>query len=1591
MNTLPAILARAGALLAALAILVAQATGSPATEANTTPTSPTPTYLEWQVKPGVREEENIAITSGWHGNAIDYDLRGGSEDCADPAVKCETTDIHATFRGHENTADLPAKFREKDIGSCNGMILRIYNSDETKTVADVIYTHLIPDTSLYGVETTLSTLQRTPVNVGYLNMPHPDNPAFLERKYGADRPLPFGHPDRVRYRNIKAARPDLTDVDTCPTTGAHLHQVVQTLKPHHSPLPQIPTIHIERAAGLASGDCVSREPWFAKIGGATPLVIVNAPPNAFCPPSALELTKQDYFTLRLSFTPFEGKTSEVQFFAASTREGLCHPADKPCTPSTTRTVAARQTSTTFSNLTPEYWYQARAASCDGSSCGSWSGMTEPFQLVEPGLIPPKNVDLEVETGNRLDFSYTPRNETNHVEYEMYRCGTGNKCPDRVLVDDGWTAQSSISLDPQDGGASYAARARACIVPAPELPAGQRALRSETPPPTGSICGQWSELSPVVEVTGHALIKEVVGGGTFTALPAATNNVYTVAGQAVRLTASGTDTTPWYWSFARWDITDAAGTLIGTSNAPVWSVSMHGVRHVTATFHLQCSASGQQRQNVCVPDDRPDPPASTPEFPKNIPTNLREFTFIQNAASTDVAVQHAIGGNEPVAYTLSGKPAGLSLDYDADGNPPLKLTGTATALQSKTKHTLTATDADGETDTLDVYITVVAPRPKVAQDLTGFAYTPAAMTYGAPDPVLTAPSGAVGTLTYEVTPASESVCTVVETTGALTIDTAGTCTVTALAAATTTHLAGTATAAVEVEKATPDLAFSYDPDDPKVDDPNPTLEPPADSHLDLEYSATPESVCTVNSTTGALTIEGAGECTITVSFDGSNTHEAGSDEAEVVVSKHTPNLAFSYSPSTIDYGDDAPALRPPAPQAGRGALKYSTTTTEVCDIDDGSTGELDIVGGGTCRVKLESAATRTHEAGHDDTIVVVRRLVPVLDFSYSPNELTYGEPTPTLRPPVVPSGVGALKYSSITPDVCRVNGTTGALTIRTGGECEVEVTSARTSKYEAGSARATVDVEKADQLLSNFSYSPPSVEIDATASPVGPAGAVGALTFSATSECSVDASGVVTGVSVGTCVVTVIAATTDTHKAGSTTATVTVTKPAKVDQVLTNFSYTPSEVALDGSVTLNEPEGAVGALSYEVANTAVCTVGPTTGALTLVSAGTCNVTATAAETDTHLEGTANASVRIGYSLTLSATPNTSGWLVPSPRKTVYDDGDTVELTANTISNAWVVSGWGGDCSSRTAKDATCTLTMDDHKSASITLEADESPAFALTEKRYHTIVGKQVSQLLPGATGGNGDLTYSLSGDLPPGMSFSSSTRRVTGAATSSAAGNAYWSTLTVEDCDGDTDTLRIRIYIKNLYDLTILISPRDTGTATGAGRHNEDDEVAISADPEDGYAFENWTGTGIDDTDDSSTTVLMDADKVITANFLNICDNNPGFPGCGARSELDVPTVTIETAGQTVTGGTQVSLAATATGKKLSYAWAGTGTFSDPTAEDPTWTAPAGRSSDQTYTLTLTVATGDGATATATVDIVVSADTDADHDDGDAMDEEESE
>ena len=96
---------------------------------------------------------------------------------------------------------------------------------------------------------------------------------------------------------------------------------------------------------------------------------------------------------------------------------------------------------------------------------------------------------------------------------------------------------------------------------------------------------------------------------------------------------------------------------------------------------------------------------------------------------------------------------------------------------------------------------------------------------------------------------------------------------------------------------------------------------------------------------------------------------------------------------------------------------------------------------------------------------------------------------------------------------------------------------------------------------------------------------------------------------------------------------------------------------------------------------------------------------------------------------------------------------------------------------------------DTYSLQISVAADTSPSFASSGTSRSAIVGQYFSFTRPSASGGNGSLSYSVSGTCP-GLSVTTSS--VSGSPSSSGQYGITW---TVTDADGDTDTYSLQISV----------------------------------------------------------------------------------------------------------------------------------------------------------------------------------------------------
>jgi len=93
------------------------------------------------------------------------------------------------------------------------------------------------------------------------------------------------------------------------------------------------------------------------------------------------------------------------------------------------------------------------------------------------------------------------------------------------------------------------------------------------------------------------------------------------------------------------------------------------------------------------------------------------------------------------------------------------------------------------------------------------------------------------------------------------------------------------------------------------------------------------------------------------------------------------------------------------------------------------------------------------------------------------------------------------------------------------------------------------------------------------------------------------------------------------------------------------------------------------------------------------------------------------------------------------------------------------------------------------------------------------------------------------------------------------------------------NTSRVNLSVTIEYTLTVVSSSGGSVTAPGEGSfdYNAGTVVDLVADPASGYRFRNWSGdtATIADTDDPTTTITMDDDCSIRANFSRISTTTP--------------------------------------------------------------------------------------------------------------------
>ena len=468
-------------------------------------------------------------------------------------------------------------------------------------------------------------------------------------------------------------------------------------------------------------------------------------------------------------------------------------------------------------------------------------------------------------------------------------------------------------------------------------------------------------------------------------------------------------------------------------------------------------------------------------------------------------------------------------------------------------------------------------------------------------------------------------------------------------------------------------FSYNPTSISFDDPVPELTAPTGAPgTTIAYVSDTPMVCTVDASTGALTIVGDGICTITVTASETDDYQGATAHASVSVSP-AGTLALSVDPIAGDDTVNAEEKAAGFSIAGTTGFEPATSVTvtmgtvELTDISNGE---------GIWSVTVPAAASylvdpsvsievKASKAGFLDAAAVARTVIvdtiePLIsivnpdqsspdqsrEFSAGDDDggttawryLVQSEDNCAKIPPE--DAVDYTEDDAVTPASEEFNtmhvcfwSTDAAGNV--GSSVSAQITGIDTTAPTVGyAAPASMRVGEALPVIAPIDSAPTDDDFTSHTYRLKPGSALpGGLSLDS-------ANGRITG-------------TPTTANVGQTTAVVVTDAAGNVQEVvivfpevvkgsqsLTAFSYNPLSIIFgDPAPTLVAPPGARGALSYESDTPSVCTVETSTGALTILRNGTCTITVTAAATDDYEEATTQASVTVHPRRTLGLSVNT----------------------------------------------------------------------------------------------------------------------------------------------------------------------------------------------------------------------------------------------------------------------------------------------------------------------------------------------------------------
>jgi hypothetical protein len=451
----------------------------------------------------------------------------------------------------------------------------------------------------------------------------------------------------------------------------------------------------------------------------------------------------------------------------------------------------------------------------------------------------------------------------------------------------------------------------------------------------------------------------------------------------------------------------------------------------------------------------------------------------------------------------------------------------------------------------------------------------------------------------------------------------------------------------VNPAVPNFSFSIVPNTytyGNVDFAVPT--PSSDSSGVFQYSSLNTNVATIING-NMVHITGAGTADISATQLSTTNHLSKTIIGNLIVNQAVPTITFTIPSKT--YGNVDFAVPTPSSDS-TGAFQYSSLNTNVATIINGNM--VHITGAGTADI----SATQLSSTNYLSRIIIgnllVNQAIPNFSFSIVPNTYIYGNDDLSIPTPISDSS-GAFQYASLNPSVATIiNG--NMVHITGAGTANISATQLSTTNHLSRTLFGNLTVIPAVPTLT-FTIEPKTYEDISFTITKPVSDSSGAFSYSSANKQVATISGdIVFIIGFG---ITDISATQDatTNYTSNTISTTFIVN--KNNAKLREFSI-PSRTCGDSPFAITAPKtNSPGTITYTSSNTQVATVSG--DMITILIAGTTDISASQPETDNHAAGSISATL-IVYKFTTIL----SNFIIENANSKIYSD---VSFTLNNPSS------------------------------------------------------------------------------------------------------------------------------------------------------------------------------------------------------------------------------------------------------------------------------------------------------------------------------------